>query len=102
MIIRVFRATVHPGKEQEFTDFFHTTGYQKVTAHAGCKEVRIGLPLPDSPQDFVMVQVWESVDALREFAGDNWREAVIHPDEAPLLAAVAVDHYDLSSMTPLD
>ena len=43
-----------------------------------------------------MLTVWRDLNALKEFAGENWREAVIHPDEAHLLKETHVHHYELA------
>jgi hypothetical protein len=37
---------------------------------------------------------WDSVDALAEFAGPSWREAVVEPGEEHMLAEVSCDHYE--------
>jgi hypothetical protein len=44
--------------------------------------------------EFVVVTHWRSVDALQEFAGPDWREAVIEPEEEHMLAEVFCDHYE--------
>jgi hypothetical protein len=55
--------------------------------------VRVGLPLEETPNDFLMVSTWSSLGGLKEFAGENWGEAVIDPREAHLLSRVSVYHY---------
>ena len=93
MIIRVFRATVHDGKHDEFKAFFVDKALPIVQAHPGMLEARIGTPLPSSPNEFLMITIWRDREALEHFAGTNWWEAVIDPDEAPLLRETAVHHY---------
>ena len=39
MIIRVFRAQIHPGKEGEFERFLRETGVPTVQAQAGCSHM---------------------------------------------------------------
>jgi hypothetical protein len=39
VIIRVFRARIHPGKEDEFERFVRDTGVPMVEAQAGCSQV---------------------------------------------------------------
>jgi heme-degrading monooxygenase HmoA len=43
--------------------------------------------------EFVVVTHWRSVDALQEFTGPDWQEAVIEPEEH-MLAEVFCDHYE--------
>ena len=40
--------------------------------------------------------VWRDLNALKGFTGENWQEAVIHPDEVHLLKKTHVHHYDLA------
>ena len=42
MIVRVFRARVHPGKEDEFERFVIETGVPMVKAAEGCTHVTAG------------------------------------------------------------
>ena len=92
-IVRVFRAVVHPGKEEEFKLFYLNDAVPILRKHKGFVSVQVGLPLKDKPQEFLMTTVWSSIEALSEFSGENWREAVIDPREEHLLAKVRVDHY---------
>ena len=92
-IVRVFRATVHTGKEAEFASFFLNDAVPLLRKHKGLVSIQIGLPREETPQQFLMTTVWKSVEALAEFSGENWREAVIDPREEHLLAGVHVDHY---------
>jgi hypothetical protein len=43
--------------------------------------------------EFVVVTHWESVEALRAFAGPDWQQAVIDPEEKHMLARVFCDHH---------
>lgn len=92
-IVRVFRAVVHPGKEEEFKSFFLNDAVPLLRQHRGLVSVQVGLPREETPQEFMMTTVWSSVEALAEFSGENWREAVIDPREKDLLLETNVDHY---------
>ena len=94
MIIRVFRARVHPGKQQEFEQFFLNKALPMVRAQSGLVSVTVGRPLDTSPEDFLMVTVWRDLDALKGFAGEQWQNPVIDPEAAHLLKETFVDHYD--------
>ena len=96
MIIRVFRARIHAGQEDEFERFVRTTGVPIVEAHAGCSHVAWGRNRRSDQPEFVVVTHWDSVDALEAFAGRRWHEAVVEPDEEHMLAEVSCDHYDAS------
>ncbi len=94
MIIRIFRVTVHDGRQDEFREFFLNTAIPLVRGQAGLVSMTPGLPRPETPTEFCMVMVWESVDALKGFAGESWRDAHIHPDAADKVREWSVDHYE--------
>ena len=86
MIIRVFRARIHPGKEDEFERFVRDTGVPRVKAQAGCSQVTWGRSRWSDQPEFVVVTHWDSVAALEAFAGPRWQEAVIEPSQGCVLA----------------
>jgi len=94
VIIRVFRAQIHPGKEGEFERFVRETGVPTVQAQAGCSHMAWGRSRWSDQPEFVVVTHWDSVAALEAFAGPRWQQAVIEPEEKHMLAQVFCDHYE--------
>ena len=94
MIIRVFRPTIHPGKESDFEAFLHDTAIPLVSRQQGPVAQHVGKPRDPSSTEYVYVTVWEDVDSIRAFAGEGWQEAVITPDEEHLLRETWIAHYD--------
>lgn len=95
MIIRIFRVTVFPEKRETFRDFFLHKALPLMRGTDGIEAIHFGLPRPETPDDFAIVMVWRDVDALRAFAGEDWRAPHIHPDENGVVKTRALDHYDL-------
>ena len=94
MIIRVFRPTIHPGKEAEFESFLRETAIPLVSQQSGVIAQHVGKPRDSSSTEFVYVSVWEDVESIRAFAGERWQEAVIAPEEEHLLKDTWIGHYD--------
>ena len=94
MIIRVFRAVIHPGKQDEFEQFFLNKALPMVKAQPGLVSVTVGKPIEISPTEFLMVTVWQDLKAVKGFAGESWQNAVIDPDEVHLLKETFVYHYE--------
>lgn len=92
-IIRVFRAFVKPGKEDEFKSFFLNEAIPLVRKYKGLVNLHVGLPDENSPHEFLMITIWSSTESLKQFAGKNWRNAVIDPREKHLLEKTSVNHY---------
>ena len=95
MIIRVFRPTIHPGKEGEFESFLDEVAIPLVSGQPGLVAQHVGKPRDPSSTEYLYVTVWEDVDSIRGFAGGRWQEAVITPDEEHLLKETWIGHYDV-------
>lgn len=92
-IVRIFRVTAKPGQASAMESFLLTEALRIVRAQEGLVSVQVGLPMSGAPVEFLMITTWKSLDALRGFAGENWREAVIDPAEAALILETSVDHF---------
>ena len=95
MIIRVFRPTIHLGKEAEFESFLRETAIPLVSQQSGVIAQHVGKPRDSSSTEFVYVSVWEDVESIRAFAGERWQEAVIAPEEEHLLKDTWIGHYEV-------
>jgi heme-degrading monooxygenase HmoA len=95
VIIRVFRPTIHPGKEAEFEAFLRDTAVPLVSQQSGLVAQHVGKPRDPSSTEYLFVTVWEDVESIRAFAGESWHEAVITPDEEHLLKGTWIGHYDV-------
>ena len=95
VIIRVFRPTIHPGKEAEFESFLRETAVPLVSRQSGLVAQHVGGPRDPSSTEYLYVTVWEDVDSIRAFAGESWQQAVIAPDEEHLLKDTWIGHYDV-------
>jgi heme-degrading monooxygenase HmoA len=96
MIVRLFRAIVHDGKQNEFKDFFLREARPYVEKQAGLVSLFIGLPTEQSPNEFLMVMHWENIEFIKDFAGEEWNQAVILDEERSLLKEVFLHHYELA------
>lgn len=95
MIIRVFRPTIHSGKESEFESFLRRTALPFVSQQKGLVAQHVGRSRDPSSTEYVYVTIWEDVESIRAFAGERWEEAVITPDEEHLLRETWIAHYEV-------
>ncbi|KUJ79600.1 antibiotic biosynthesis monooxygenase family protein [Ruegeria profundi] len=95
MIMRIFQVTVRPGKEAEFSEFFHETAIPLMKNTEGIVEVLPGAPRSETPREFSFVMVWRSLDALKAFVGEDYNSPHIDPAEAELVESRTIKHYDL-------
>jgi heme-degrading monooxygenase HmoA len=95
MIIRVFQVSTHSGKEAEFGKFFHETAIPLMKRTPGLVSITPGAPRPESPTQFCMVMIWKDLKSLKAFVGEDYQSAHIHPDEAELVRARTIKHYEM-------
>lgn len=95
MILRIFKVVVRPGKEREFARFFHDTAIPLMKSTKGLVTVLPGQARPESPRDFSFVMVWQDLDALKAFVGEDYRTPHIDPAEHELVEHRSITHYDL-------
>ena len=95
MIMRVFQVSIFPDKVAEFSTFFHETAIPLMTTTDGIVSVQFGTPQPDSPTEFCIVMIWRDLAALKAFAGEDYQNPHILPEEAELVRARTITHYDL-------
>ncbi|WP_420398283.1 antibiotic biosynthesis monooxygenase family protein [Nioella sp.] len=95
MIMRIFQVLIRPGREAEFAKFFHETAIPLMKSTDGIVQVLPGAARAESPREFSFVMVWRDLDALKVFVGEDYTSPHIAPDEAELVEARTIKHYDL-------
>jgi len=95
MIIRVFRPRIFPDKINEFERFLHEIAVPMVRAQKGMVSVMLGKPLEPGNHDFLVITIWESLEALKAFTGKAWNNPVLDPAEDGLLMETFLDHFSL-------
>jgi len=93
MVIRVFRARVQPGKQAEFEALARRLSVPLVQKQKGLLGFYAGRPLGHSRDEFVMITLWEDLEAVKAFVGPDWEQAVVPEEERPVLADSFVHHY---------
>lgn len=95
MILRIFIVTIHDGMAGEFENFFRTIAIPQVKNWPGMLSMHTGKTDSENLNQFCMTMIWKDIDALKGFAGENWREARIEPEEAHLIKSVSLKHFEL-------
>ena len=73
MIVRSLQVLTRPGKEEEFSAFFHETAIPLMKATDGIVSVLPGAPMSESPREFSFVMVWRDLMALKKFVGEDYQ-----------------------------
>ena len=95
MIMRIFQVTTRPGKENEFSKFFHEIAIPLMRSTPGLVQVLPGAARYQTPREFSFVMIWESLDALKAFVGEDYTTPHIAPEEEQLVESRSIKHYEL-------
>ena len=93
--MRIFQAVTRPGKEAEFSEFFHKTAIPLMKSTKGIVDVFPGAARSETPREFSFVMIWENLEALKAFVGEDYTNPHIAPEEAEIVESRSIRHYDL-------
>ena len=97
MIIRIFKVRIKSKLRSEFENDFNTVSLPHVKNQDGLASYTIGYPVPDSPDDYLLITNWESEELLRKFAGADYNQAVIPDGMRKYVVKCWVDHFEAHS-----
>ena len=97
MIARIWRGVTRAEHVDEYLDYLERTGLGEYRDTPGNLGVTVLRRLVDDRAEFVLISYWESMDAVRAFAGDDPERAVYYPEDDRYLLekSPAVDHFEV-------
>lgn len=103
MIARIWHGTTRAEKADEYLDYLNETGipdYRKTKGNLGAYILR---QVENDTAHFLTLSFWESLDAIKTFAGEDYRKAQYYPLDAEFLLEFEpnVKHYELFVGTSL-
>jgi heme-degrading monooxygenase HmoA len=95
MIARVWRGQTRAADADRYLDYLRRTGLPDARATPGNRGVQIQRRIVGDRAEFVFTSFWESMDAIRGFAGDDVHRARYYPEDEELLLALPpdIDHF---------
>ena len=100
MIVRVYRATVRSGGAAAFEDIVRSEALIQLEGAPGLVSWIAGRPL-GAAGEFAVVTVWEDLEALQRFVGQDWhREGVMPAAALELLEGTILHHYEVFASSP--
>lgn len=94
MIMRIFRARVHPGQGEAFEEFLTSEAIPMTRVQPGAVDFWAGGPFGSNSDEYVFVSLWQDVAALRALRGEDFEEPGIEPHEAGVIKEAFVHHYE--------
>lgn len=100
MIARTWRGAVRSGDADAYADYMQDTGVAGYSGTPGNRGVwMLRRPLDGDRVEFVMFTLWDSMDAVRGFAGPEPERAVFYPEDDRFLVErdETVKHYEVAT-----
>lgn len=97
MIMRIWRGWTRAEDADAYRDYMTRVALPGYADIAGNVAVYMTSRRDGDREEFAMVTVWESLDAIRAFAGNDPTRAVFYPDDDVYLVdrERTVTHYDV-------
>ena len=97
MIARTWRGRTPEAKADEYLEYMEKTGLKNYRATSGNKGVFVFRRVAGGEAEFLLLTLWESMEAIKDFAGDDPERAVYYPEDEHFLLELEpnVSHYDV-------
>jgi heme-degrading monooxygenase HmoA len=96
MIARIWRGVVQLDDADEYTDYIRDTGFTEYAETSGNRGSWMLRRDQGDRTEFLTLSLWDSLDAIRIFAGDDIEAAVLYPEDARYLVSEStVTHYQV-------
>jgi heme-degrading monooxygenase HmoA len=81
LIARVWRGVVAVQDADVYADYIRETGFDQYAQTAGNRGAWLLRRDEGDRTEFITYSLWDSVDSIRAFAGDDIERAVYYPDD---------------------
>ena len=104
MIARSWRGAVRPQDAEAYAAYIDETGMKAYAATPGNQGAYMLTREVGELTEFTTLSFWDSVDAIRAFAGEDYETAVFYPEDDRYLVErdATCTHYEVASMARRD
>jgi heme-degrading monooxygenase HmoA len=97
MIARMWRGSAYPDKAEEYVKHLQMSVLPELQQIDGFQGLDLMRQDTAESVEFVVLTFWESMDAIRAFAGENAEAAVVAPAAQPLFREYdpTVKHFEV-------
>ena len=102
MVARIWHGFTTETKSDAFVEQLIRTGVNQCRATPGNRGVYVLRRDAADRAEFVFISLWESLDAIRRFAGDDPERARYYPEDRDFLLFLepTVTHYTVAASLP--
>ena len=81
MIARIWQGRTRPGMGKAYFEYLEQTGLKEYRETEGCRAVIVLRREIGDESEYVLVTLWDNMEAVRRFAGPEPERAVYYPDD---------------------
>jgi heme-degrading monooxygenase HmoA len=82
VIARIWQGRTRPGMGEAYYDYLRQTGLKEYQATEGLREVLVLRREIEQETEYVLVTLWDNMEAIRRFAGPEPERAVYYPEDS--------------------
>jgi heme-degrading monooxygenase HmoA len=99
MIARIWHGVTAVRHADDYLAYLQATGLEHTRATPGNRGVQILRRVVDGQAEFLFTSFWDSLEAIRAFAGPDIDQAVYYPEDTRFLLELepGVQHYEVFS-----
>jgi len=97
MIARIWKGTTTAEHVEAYGEYMNATGVVEFESTPGNAGVVVTRRIVDGVAEFTFISLWESMDAIKRFAGPDPERAVFYPEDDRYLVTRwrSVEHHDV-------
>ncbi len=97
MIARTWHGVTPAAKADDYLEYLKKTGVPDYQATQGNQGVYILRRIEDGHAHFLLLTLWDSFDAIKRFAGEDFEKAKYYPEDEEFLLELEphVNHYEV-------
>ena len=103
MIARIWSGTTRSADAAEYADYIRATGFAEYGETAGNRGAWLLRRDDDAGRtEFLTLSLWDDVEAIRAFAGEDIEAAVLYPEDERFLVGgeSGVRHFEVADHVP--
>jgi hypothetical protein len=102
MIIRMWRGPVPKAKRAAYVGYLKETGLDDYAKTPGCRGVYLLCRDIGDQVEFLTMTMWDSIDAVKAFAGEDYMKARYYPEDEKFLTVFnpLVEHFEVEIAPP--
>ena len=97
MFARIWKGRTRASQSDRYMEYMQTTGVPDIRATDGNRGVYVLRRIDGDEAEFTFISLWESLESIRRFAGEEIDRAVYYPEDRDYLLALdpKVTHHEV-------